>query len=70
MWLIINRLVKIFTKKTPKIQLNASSYRLFDSKELDVKPRSNSFIPKPFLLNDAIIRKGKLISKNNFLHIV
>jgi len=49
--------VKIFTEKTPKIQLTASSYMIFESNELDVKPRPNSFIPKPFVLNDAIIQE-------------
>ena len=49
--------VNIFSKKTPDIQVVTSSYTLFKSNKLDVKPRSDNFIPKPFILNDAIIQK-------------
>jgi hypothetical protein len=49
--------VNIFSKETLDIQVITSSYTLFKSNKLDVKTRSDNFIPKPFVLNDAIIQK-------------
>ena len=49
--------IEIFSEETPDIQLFASSYMLFQSNALDVKPRSSNFIPKPFVLNDVIMEE-------------
>ena len=50
--------LKIFSNKKPVIQLNASSYTLFTEEELNVNSRPDNYIPKPFVLNDAIINKS------------
>ncbi|MEG9327271.1 M20/M25/M40 family metallo-hydrolase [Salinimicrobium catena] len=42
----------------PTIQLYESAYDLFDHPQLDVEPRGPEMIPRPFVLNDAVILKS------------
>ncbi|MFD2517580.1 M28 family peptidase [Salinimicrobium flavum] len=41
----------------PNIELYEAAYDLFTHPELDVKPRNSGMIPRPFVLNDAIVLK-------------
>jgi hypothetical protein len=43
--------------KTPEFTLYESSYNLLKNEELNVAPREKTMIPRPFVLNDAIIFK-------------
>jgi hypothetical protein len=47
-------------KQKPELLIYAASYDLLNNKSLDVKPRPEAEMPRPFVLNDAIVRK-KLI---------
>lgn len=42
----------------PTIQLYESSYTLFEHPELQVESRTQEMIPRPFVLNDAVILKS------------
>ena len=53
--LIINFTTK--NKVAPEIVLFESSYDLLKNEALKVKPRDNKKMPKPFVLNDAVIVK-------------
>ena len=46
--------------KSAEFILYESSYDLLENKELDVSRRSETMIPKPFILNDAVIYKKRV----------
>ncbi|WP_037318791.1 M28 family peptidase [Salegentibacter sp. Hel_I_6] len=43
--------------KKPEFTLYESSYDLLENQDLNVKPRPKAMIPRPFVLNDAVIFK-------------
>lgn len=43
--------------KVPEFTLYESSYKLLENEELNIAPRPKNMIPRPFVLNDAIIFK-------------
>jgi len=43
--------------KKPEFTLYESSYDLLENKALNVPPRPETMIPRPFVLNDAVIFK-------------
>ena len=47
--------------KSAEFILYESSYDLLENKELDVSRRSETMIPKPFILNDAVIYKKRIM---------
>ena len=47
--------------KSAEFILYESSYDLLENKELDVPKRSETMIPKPFILNDAVIYKKRIM---------
>ncbi len=49
--------VSIRARSAPKIEVITSSYSLFSNKELDVRPRPDDHMPKPFVLTDVIIHE-------------
>ena len=50
--------------KSAEFILYESSYDLLENKELDVSRRSENMIPRPFVLNDAVIYKKRIILPN------
>ncbi len=46
--------------KSAEFILYESSYDLLENEELNVPKRSEAMIPKPFVLNDAVIYKKKI----------
>ncbi|WP_417884768.1 M20/M25/M40 family metallo-hydrolase [Zunongwangia sp.] len=46
--------------KSAEFIMYESSYNLLDNKQLDVPKRAENMIPKPFVLNDAIIYKKEI----------
>jgi hypothetical protein len=45
------------SNKKPEFTIYESSYDLLENESLNVPPRPNSMIPRPFVLNDAVIFK-------------
>ncbi|MDT0294528.1 M28 family peptidase [Mesonia ostreae] len=48
------------TVSTPILQVYEASYDLLDHKTLDIVPRNEKMMPRPFVLNDVIITKQKI----------
>lgn len=47
----------------PEVTMYEAAYSLFDHQQLQVKPRSEDMIPRPFVLNDAVIVKESFVLK-------
>ncbi|MCM4161452.1 M28 family peptidase [Antarcticibacterium flavum] len=48
------------SEKTPEFTLYESSYDLLENSDLGVKPREKYMMPRPFVLNDAVIVKKEI----------
>lgn len=45
----------------PQISLFEAAYDLFENRQLNVQPRQEGMIPRPFVLNDAIVQKKSFV---------
>ena len=52
--------ISFTTRSKPDIYIKSASYTLIENEILKVRPRNSSYIPKPFVLNDAIINQKRV----------